>query len=65
MANTLRFWKRFSQGQEGATMVEYGLLVALISVVAIAAIILVGQYVNGAFTAVETDMGAAGITPVP
>ena len=46
-------------------MVEYGLLVALISVVAIAAIILVGQYVNGAFTTVSDDMAAAGIPATP
>jgi Flp pilus assembly pilin Flp len=37
----------------------------LISVVAIAAIILVGQYVNGAFTTVGTEMGTAGIPATP
>jgi pilus assembly protein Flp/PilA len=63
-----KLWKGlkvFGRGQEGATMVEYGLLVALISVVAILAIIAVGQYVNGAFTAVQTEMGNAGIQQIP
>ena len=34
---------RFFKDDEGASMVEYGLLVALIAVVAIAGVILVGQ----------------------
>jgi len=34
---------RFFKDDEGASMVEYGLLVALIAVVAIAGVMLVGQ----------------------
>jgi pilus assembly protein Flp/PilA len=46
MMNALkRFWK----DEEGATMVEYGLLVALISVAAIGAIIVVRGGVIDAF----------------
>jgi pilus assembly protein Flp/PilA len=65
MTKLLKGLKRFSGGQEGATMVEYGLLVALISVVAIVAIIAVGQYVNGAFTTVQNEMSTAGIPAIP
>ena len=52
-----RFWK----GEEGATLVEYGLLVGLLSIVAIASIVLVGQYVNGAFDKVQSEMASSGI----
>lgn len=52
-----RFWK----GEEGATLVEYGLLVGLLSIVAVASIVLVGKYVNGAFDQVQTQMQANGI----
>jgi pilus assembly protein Flp/PilA len=34
--------KRFVKGEEGATMVEYGLMVALIAVVCIVAVALLG-----------------------
>ena len=53
--------KRFVQAEEGATMVEYGLLVGLLSVAAIASIVAVGKFVNGAFDKVQTDMAGAGI----
>lgn len=53
--------KRFLMAEEGATMVEYGLLVGLLSVAAIASIILVGKFVNGAFDKVQSDMAGAGI----
>ncbi len=52
----------FVKAEEGATMVEYGLLVALISVVAIVAIASVGGYVNGAFKKVEAEVSKAGIS---
>jgi pilus assembly protein Flp/PilA len=53
--------KKFVQAEEGATMVEYGLLVGLLSVAAIASIVAVGKFVNGAFDKVQTDMAGAGI----
>ena len=56
--------RRFCRGEEGATLVEYGLLVGLLSIAAIASIVLVGQLVNGAFNKVQTDMAANGIKPV-
>jgi pilus assembly protein Flp/PilA len=36
--------------EEGATMVEYGLLVALIALVAIVGVTLLGSSLNGLFT---------------
>ena len=56
-ASVRRFW----DGEEGATLVEYGLLVGLLSIVAIASILLVGKFVNGAFDKVQTEMAGSGI----
>jgi len=47
--------------EEGATMVEYGIMVALIAVVSIVAIGLLGGKVNDAFETVE----GAFPTPTP
>jgi pilus assembly protein Flp/PilA len=43
MSNLFGAAKRFVKGEEGATMVEYGLMIALIAVVCIAAITILGQ----------------------
>ena len=53
--------RRFAKGEEGATLVEYGLLVGLLSIVAIASIVLVGRFVNGAFDQVQSEMSDSGI----
>jgi len=47
--------------EEGATMVEYGIMVALIAVVSIVAVGLLGGKVNDAFEAVEAQLP----TPTP
>jgi pilus assembly protein Flp/PilA len=44
--------KKFVKGEEGATMVEYGLMVALIAVVCIAAVTAIGTSINGKFNTV-------------
>lgn len=41
---------------EGATMVEYGLIVALIAVVCIAAVTLIGSRLSSMFTTVAGDV---------
>jgi pilus assembly protein Flp/PilA len=46
------------QRQEGQAMVEYALILGLISVVAIGALTLIGTDVNGILTAVEAALGA-------
>ncbi len=38
--------KRFWRGDEGATMVEYGLMVALIAIVCVAAVMAIGTELN-------------------
>ena len=53
--------KKFFSSDEGATLVEYGLLVGLLSIVAVAAILAVAQYVHGAFDKVQTEMATGGI----
>jgi pilus assembly protein Flp/PilA len=56
----LRLWtafqSRFVREEEGASMVEYGLLVALIAVVAIAAVTLVGTAVSTNFSEVADKL---------
>lgn len=48
--------KKFVAGENGATMVEYGLIVALIAVVAIAAVTAVGTGVAGNFNNVAGEL---------
>lgn len=52
--------KKFLNDESGATMVEYAILVALISIAAIATIILVGEKVDDAFDRVQTELASAG-----
>ena len=49
---------RFIARQEGATMVEYGLMVALIAVVCIAGVTLLGGNVSGIFNNVASKITA-------
>ena len=46
--------KLFKRNQKGASMVEYGLLVALIAVVAIVAVQTLGQNVSNKFSTVAS-----------
>jgi pilus assembly protein Flp/PilA len=58
----LRLWTAYQSRfvrEEGASMVEYGLLVALIAVVAIAAVTLVGGAVSDNFDEVATGLNGA------
>ncbi len=48
--------KNDSKKQKGASLVEYGLLVALIAVVCIVAITSLGSSVSSKFTSVSTAM---------
>ena len=54
-----QLFMQFIKEEDGATMVEYAILVALISVVAIATIVLIGQEVNTSFETVNTELTAA------
>lgn len=55
MINTLR---RLVRDEEGATMVEYGIMVALIAAVSIGIIAGLGAQVKTAFTNVNSSMAA-------
>jgi pilus assembly protein Flp/PilA len=48
--------KGFAKGEEGATMVEYGLMVALIAAVCIAAVKLLGTNLNTIFSNVANSV---------
>ncbi len=45
--------------EEGATLVEYGLIVALIAGVCIAVIVTLGGNINSAFTNIQQKISAA------
>jgi len=51
---------RFFKDEEGATAVEYGLMVALIAVVIITAVALLGTNLSTKFANVATAVGTAG-----
>lgn len=51
--------KRFLKDEEGVTMVEYGLLAALISIVCIVAIRLIGTNLNIAFETICNALAGA------
>jgi pilus assembly protein Flp/PilA len=47
---------KLHRDEEGATMVEYGLIVALIAVVCIAAVTLIGGHLSTTFNNVANDI---------
>ena len=51
--------KRFVREEDGVTMVEYGLLAALIAVVCIAAIKLIGTNLDAVFDFIAAELGGA------
>jgi pilus assembly protein Flp/PilA len=59
--------KRFVKEEEGATMVEYGLMVALIAVVCILVIAALGDEIAGAFNTAQKavkDNPGAPVSPL-
>ncbi len=52
--------KLFPACEDGATMVEYGLMIALIAAVCIAAVTSLGNSLNTQFNTVGTAVGGAG-----
>jgi pilus assembly protein Flp/PilA len=55
-----KFVTRFLKDESGATAIEYGLIVALIAVVIIAAVTAIGTTLNGTFTTIDTKLTEAG-----
>ena len=60
MVKLQNLMQRFRDDESGASLVEYGLLVGLIAVVAIAAITLAGTEVTRIFNAIATALQNAG-----
>jgi pilus assembly protein Flp/PilA len=60
MKNYLQNAMAFIRDEDGATAVEYGLLVALIAVVIITAVTTLGTNLSSKFDTVATAVGAAG-----
>lgn len=54
--------KKFLRDESGQTMVEYGLLIALISIAVIAVLVLLGPRIAGFFQAVDDQLASS--TPV-
>lgn len=57
--------RRLRRDTSGATMIEYGLIAALVSVAAIAALGTVGDSVLDTFTSIETNLNASAPTVGP
>ena len=56
----IKMIKNFFKDEEGATMVEYGLMLALIAVVCITAVALLGTNLSTKFTSVASTVSGAG-----
>lgn len=54
-----KFVTRFLKDESGATAIEYGLIVALIAVVIIAAVTAIGGTLNNTFTNVNASLADA------
>ncbi len=52
--------REFNNQEDGATMVEYGLMVALIAVVCLVAVTALGVNVSGIFNQIATSVGGGG-----
>jgi pilus assembly protein Flp/PilA len=55
MSTVSRSVRRFLRDESGATMVEYGIMVALIAAVAIAVIKVIGTKTNNSFESVNNS----------
>lgn len=55
----MRFFKALIADRSGATAIEYGLIAALVSVSAIAAMGALGNALSNTFTKVQTQMASA------
>jgi pilus assembly protein Flp/PilA len=54
MSKLMNCVKAFSKEEDGATAVEYGIMVALIAVVIIGGVTLLGEGIDGVFTRITT-----------
>jgi pilus assembly protein Flp/PilA len=54
-----KHFARFVKNEDGAALVEYGLLVGLIAVVCIAAVTALGKQIDNVFCTIVNDIAAA------
>ena len=59
--NLLSWMKSFCSEEDGATAVEYGIMVAAIAAVIITIVIAVGRKTNSAFEKVDSAMGGLSL----
>lgn len=55
--------KNFIKDEEGATAVEYGVLIALVIAASVTIIGTLGSRIEGAFEAVDTSLATEGVVP--
>ena len=53
-----KLFNRFTRDESGATLIEYSLLIGLITVLAVFAVTAVGVWVNGQWETLQTTIGA-------
>lgn len=58
----LTYIKNLIKSERGATMVEYGLMLALIAIVCIAAVGIIGTNLNNLFTTIGDTLATTGGT---
>ena len=56
----LNYFKALFMNKKGQGMVEYGLIIALVAVVAIAGLLLLGPQLNDLFTSISGSIGGGG-----
>ena len=56
---------KFRREEDGAAMVEYTVLLGIITAAVIVTIGLVGDWVSGTWTAFNTELGPAPVAPAP
>ncbi len=62
MTKVASAFTKFIAAEEGATMVEYGVMVGLITAIAVATIAAIGNKISNAFTRTDAAMTSAGIS---
>jgi Flp pilus assembly pilin Flp len=54
--NTIRYWLSRAEGQAGQGLAEYALIISLIAVVAILALLFLGQGISGTLSTVGDSL---------
>jgi len=61
MLKLREMYERALRRDEGATAVEYGIMVALIAAVIIAVVVVIGQQVQEGFCTVNSELAGGGV----